>query len=274
MIEVEVRGGLGDAFITFHETTAYDRLCALAPGEEATVCVISHNPFVDEIFKWHPKASQIKIVNSKYFFHEYDDSAKRLDAGVFAKTPEPHPARERAPITFYPSPEDLKEIERLPKEPFLVVAPTASGMEIENRNIPTDLLHRITKSVVSRRIPVVIVGRTYHGPHAPKPHNARPSGPNIFDMTDKLSVPGTAEVVKRSRGVLSCHSSMLLLSWYERKPNFIMYPPKYKWHDFDNPSPFGFGKDYPETTRMLFSEFHPLKFSVFMSRYFAEGIGR
>ena len=64
------------------------------------------------------------------------------------------------------------------------------------------------------------------------------------------------------------HSALLLLSWYERKANFVMYPPKYKWHDFDHPSPFGFGKDYPETVRMLFSEFAPSKFTNFLSENF------
>jgi hypothetical protein len=272
MISVEVRGGLGDAFITFHETTAYERLEALAPDELATVCIISHNPFIDELFRWHPKISQIKVINSRYFFHEYDDSGKRADAGVFPKTPVPHPTRERQPIRFYPSPEDVNLLaDELPKEPYLAIAPTASGMEIENRNIPYSVIIHICAAAKISGIPVVFLGRTYQGPHAPKQAPVRPSGHQIIDFTDRLSVPGTAEVVKRARATVCAHSALLLLSWFERKPNFALYPPKYKWHDFDNPSPFGFGKDYPETTRALFSEFMPSKFIAFLSTHFKEG---
>ena len=272
MIEIEIRGGLGDAFITLHETAAYELLETLAPDERATVCIISHNPYVDEIFRWHPKISQIHVVNSKYFFHEYDDLARRLDAGVFAMTPAPHAPRERKPIRFYPSPEDLRILEdELPKEPYLAIAPTASGMEIENRNIPMPILTQICNTTLLRGIPVVFLGRTYQGPHAPKDELFRPTGNMIIDFTDQLSVPGTAEVVKRSRAMVCAHSALLLLSWFERKPNFALYPPKYKFHDFDNPSPFGFGKDYPETTRMLFSEFLPSKFTAFLSAHFKRG---
>lgn len=270
MIEVEVRGGLGDAFITLHETMAYERLEKLGDGEAAEVGIISHNPFVDEIFKWHPNAGRIKIRKSRYFFLEYNDRGKRLDAGAFERAPEPQPPRERGPISFYPSSEDLRVIAaELPDRPYLAIAPTASGMEIENRNIPPGIVANICALACLRDIPVVFLGRTYQGPHAPKAAPTRPvDPPRIFDLTDKLSVPGTAEVVRRCRAIVSAHSALLLLSWYNRKPNFLLYPPKYKWHDFDHPSQFGFGKDYTETTRMLFKEFSPYKLNLFLSKNF------
>lgn len=272
MIEIEARGGLGDCFIWFHETMAYEDIEALKPDERIKVTLISHNPFADEILKWHPKAPQIDIVKSKHFFNPpYDNPQIRKDAGIPEQMPPQRPPRARAPIKFYPSPDDLKIIESdLPKVPFLGIAPTSSGMEIENRNIPLPTVVHICASAKVRGIPVVFLGRTYAGPHARKDAPTRPSGPGIIDFTDRLSVPGTAEVVKRSRAMVCAHSALLLLSWYERKPNFTMYPPKYKWHDFDNPSPFGFGKDYPETVRMLFVEFTVSKFSEFLKKNFSE----
>ncbi len=270
MIEIEMHGGLGDLFIALHETKAAEELEALGPGERARVTIISHNPFADELFKWHPKAAQIDVVNSRHFFMPpYDDKRIRTDAGVPEMMPPSRAPRERAPISFYPSPDDLKILDAdLPNVPFLVIAPTSSGMEIENRNLPlASIVHMCAVAKVVK-VPVVFVGRTYQGPHAHKEPLKRPSGQGIVDLTDRLSVPGTAEVVKRSRATVCAHSALLLLSWFERKPNLVMYPPKYKWHDFDNPSPFGFGKDYPETTRMLFTEFSPSKFATFLNTYF------
>jgi hypothetical protein len=269
VIDIELRGGLGDCFIGLHETTAYDEIEALKPDERIRVTIISHNPFADEIFRWHPKSTQIEIVRSRHFFNPpYDNPRIRREAGIPEQPPPQRPPRTRAPIRFYPSPEDLELIESaLPKRPFLAIAPTSSGMEIENRNIPMPVVTQIY-AATRRRVPVVFLGRTYTGPHARKDAPRRPDGPGIVDFTDRLSVPGTAEVVKRAQAMVCAHSALLLLSWYERKPNFTMYPPKYKWHDFDNPSPFGFGKNYPETVRMLFSEFTVAKFHAFLEKNF------
>ncbi len=269
MIEIELRGGLGDCFIGLHETMAHEEIEALKSDERARVTIISHNPFADEIFRWHPKSPQIEIVKSRHFFNPpYNNPRIRKEAGIPEQPPPQRPPRARAPIQFYPSPEDLELIEStLPKRPFLAIAPTSSGMEIENRNIPPPIIAKIC-AASKRRVPVVFLGRTYSGPHARKDAPRRPADPGIVDLTDRLSVPGTASVVKRARATVCAHSALLLLSWYERKPNFTMYPPKYKWHDFDNPSPFGFGKDYPETVRMLFSEFTVQKFLVFLEKNF------
>lgn len=273
MIEIEVRGGLGDIFIALHDTAAYEELGTLGPDDRARITIISHNPFADELFKWHPRAPQIEILKSQHFFMPpYNNPRIRREAGIPELPPAPRAPRTRAPILFYPSPEDLRILAAdLPREPFLAIAPTASGMEIENRNFPLEILVHLCAAARTRRIPVVFLGRTYQGPHAPKAALRRPQSLGIVDFTDRLSVPGTAEVLKRSRATACAHSALLLLSWFERKPNFVMYPPKYKWHDFDNQSPFGFGKDYPETTRMLFSEFRPLQFVSFLDRHFPRG---
>ncbi len=268
-IYLDLCGGLGDAFISMHRYTSYEFLGMLGPEEHGTVIINSHNPFIDEIFKWHPNLDRISIVKARHFFHEYFDSASRAYAGLPPHHNVSPGERDLLPVRFYPSAEDLNVLGELPKEPYLVIAPSASGMEIENRNIPLDIVVRICAQTKIRAIPIVFLGRTYQGPHAPKEAPKRPAVEGVFDLTDKLSVPGTAEAIRRARAVVSAHSALLILSWFERKPNFLMYPPKYKWHDFDHPSPFGFGKDYPETVRMLFSEFAPSKMTNFLSANFA-----
>lgn len=267
MIGLKLYGGLGDAFIKIHDTTVYESLERLAPGERATVCIISHNPFVREIFRWHPKASQIDIHVAGRFFHEYENLDVRRREGLPQVEIDEGGPRVKRPVTFYPSPEDREHLAALPKR-FLAIAPSASGMEIENRNIPDRIVNIAVGLAMSRNIPVVFLGRTYQGPHRHKNPPSRPKGPGIIDLTDKLSVPGTAEVVRRCTGILSAHSCLLQLSWYHRKPNFAVYPEKYKYHDFDHPSPFGWGKDFPETTRMLFETFTAKAFSRFIKTTF------
>jgi hypothetical protein len=262
-------GGLGDAFIAMHETDGYDALNRLRPDERARVYIISHNPFVPEIFHWHPYATQIDVFTSSHFFLNFTDPAERARGGIPPEPIDPAPTRPRTPVQFWPSPKDFEVLElSLPREPYLVVAPTASGMEIENRNLPLSILTTALAHARIRRIPAVLVGRTYNGPHAPKAAPPRPSGPGIVDLTDRLSVPGTVEVVKRARAILSAHSCMLLVAWYERLPNFLALPPKYEWHDFLHTSPFGFGKDYPESTRVLFENYRPQMFADFLGRSF------
>lgn len=267
LIDLQLCGGLGDAFIVMHETMGYEWLSMIEPGQKARIVIISHNPFVHEIFRWHPKAGQFEVISAKSFFTEYADRGKRLSAGVPNDPLLPHGSRSRAPVSFWPSPEDRIVLDTLPSKPFLAIAPTASGMEVENRNIPVEVMKSISILSKVRGIPVVLLGRTFSGPHAPKTL-FRYDTSEMIDLTDRLSVPGTAEVVKRATAVVSCHSSLLLLSWYERTPVFAMYPSRYKELDFDAPSPFGFGKDYPETVRTTFREYDPRNFEAFLYKNF------
>lgn len=267
MVEFELRGGLGDAFITLHETEAYEALDELGIDDRATIIINSHNPFVSDIFKWHPAAKKIDLIVAKRFFPDYFDKAERAKAGLPPTSPAPYSRRERAPITFYPSPEDRRTIEEaLPKGPFLVAALSASGVD---RNLPSAMIE--SAFAVARRmgVPVVLLGRTYDCPFHEK-DELRPSGSGVVDLIDRLSVPGTVEVVKRAKAVLSCHSCLLLASWYERKPVFTAYPRFYAESDFWRPSPFSFGKDYPETVHMLFEEYRPHMFETFMAENFGK----
>jgi ADP-heptose:LPS heptosyltransferase len=276
VIDLEVRGGLGDVFIYLHQSTAYDEINAMGPGDKARITIISHNPFCDEIFKWHPKASQIEVVKSRHFVMEYDNVETRRSIGVQDHAPVGRPGRERKPIPFFESPEDARILaEKLPKGPYLAIAPTASGMEVENRNLPPLLIETAFSLCQKHNIPIVLLGRNFQGPHAYKPGFITNARPGVINLIDQLSVPGTAHVIKRARAVLAAHSALLLLSWYERKPVFVAYPPKYWHHDFSNPhSPFVFGKDYPETVHTLFSDYKPEMFAKFLDRNFPQSGGK
>lgn len=265
IVEIELRGGLGDAFIALHETTAYEALGRLGPDEKATIIINSHNPFVSDIFRWHPAAKRINLIVARKFFTDYFDERERNKAGLPSRSPLSYAARERAPITFYPSPEDKRVLETsLPKEPFLVAALSASGTD---RNLPPAIIVTALNSAQKMGIPVVLLGRNYNCTIHEK-QELQPSGFGIVNLIDKLSVPGTVEVVKKARAILSCHSCLLLAAWYERKPAFTAYPRFYAESDFWRPSPFSFGKDYPETEHMLFEDYKPQRFIAFLERNF------
>lgn len=266
MIEFEIRGGLGDGFIELHETTAYEDLESLGARERATVYSICHNPYLHELFRWHPARERIRIVSSPTFFFDYLNVEKRRLSGLPDNPPTRRPVRPAAPIRFYPSAEDLRVLRCLPDRPFLALAASASSVD---RNLPEPVIQAAVRVCAARGIPIVTFGRTYQNPLSMKVE-AAVSGPTVVDLVDCLSVPGTAEALKRARAVLSCHSCLLLLTWYERLPNFTVYPKFYAEHDFWRPSPFGFGKDFPETVHGLFEGFKPERLEAFLDENFPE----
>lgn len=176
--------------------------------------------------------------------------------------------RDRAPVKFYPSPEDLKVMDQeLPKEPFLAVSLTASVMQIGDRTIPGEIALSAFLSAAHLGIPIVLLGRTYPG--STKNRLAILNLPRFTDLTDRLSVPGTAEVLKRSTVVFTSHSCLLQLAWYERKPVFTTYPSGHYEHgDFGVGSEFGFGRNYPETVHMTFEQYTSKKFHDFLKKSF------
>ncbi len=50
-MHIELLGGLGDCLNRLYVVDWMPGLLALAAGELADVTIISHNPFVDELFK-------------------------------------------------------------------------------------------------------------------------------------------------------------------------------------------------------------------------------
>ena len=264
MLEFELRGGLGDGFIELHETMAYEETEALGYRDHATVYAICHNPYLSEIFRWHPNADRIRVVASPTFFPDYTNTEKRRLSGLPEKSPDRRPARPASPIRFYPSPEDVRILRCIPDKPFLAIAASASTCD---RNIPDAALRVAVATCEKRGIPIVTLGRTYKSALGNKIEPAI-SGRDVYDLVDCLSVPGTAEVLKRCRAILTCHSALLLLSWYERLPNFTLYTKYHYEKEFAVRSPFSFGKNFPETVHGLIDTFKPERLTGFIEKNF------
>lgn len=213
---VEFGGGLGDTFNTIYLTDRYTGLLGLSDEDRATVVVISPNRFVKELFRWHPKARQMDVLDFDQWPNS-EDSKRRSLLGLPQACP---PYRDReGPVSFYPSPEDEAVLQTLPSR-YLVLSASAGGCE---RNIPKDIVDQTILACEDVELPVVAVGRT-SATRGGKPTPVA-SRPGVVSVIDKLSAPGTAVAVEKSAGVICCHSSICLLSWWMGKPTFLLYPP-------------------------------------------------
>ncbi len=60
----QIWGGLGDAFNALAHQGAWNRLLELQPDEQVTVGLMTHNPFVRELFTLHPKFAQMRLLDT------------------------------------------------------------------------------------------------------------------------------------------------------------------------------------------------------------------
>jgi hypothetical protein len=237
MLEIEFRSGLGDILNVMFSCDTYARLEDLS--SEAKVHVLSQNPYVRELFLWHPKAAKLSIhthglcVHPNVSDHEswpvFDQT--RIDRWL-ASCPasEDHRAgfyRGARALNFYPSPRDISILERLRGVRFAVVCTSAGSL---SRNIPVGVCLSIVAVASRLRLPLVACGRNYVLASQPsnlarKEQKLLMSGA-VLDLIDQLTLPGTLELVRMASAVICCHSSMCLMAWHTRKPVFLLCPPE------------------------------------------------
>lgn len=253
MIISEFGAGLGDVITLVYTSERYAVLETLPPNERAMIVLMSHNPYAKEIFKWHPKSNQFDVRDLGFWWPSEDKEKRRLH-GIPPAQPF-HYVRQES-VKFYPSPEDYKILETLKSFPFIVVNAGAGGVD---RNIPGDICEDSVNAIVGRgyrefNFRAVIIGRHYNDENR-KEHQFSPRS-GLVDLTDKLSIPGTIELIARSRGIVCCHSAMCLIAWYLKKPVFLVYPKAVKDRDFDRPAhQYTLGKDFPTTIHLEFDDY-------------------
>jgi hypothetical protein len=260
----EFMGGLGDVLHNMHHTTKYTVIDTLSPGETYRVVLRSHNPFVRELFLWHPKYAQLDIKDVG--FVEPWGPEERKKRGI--DEPWEHRLRPIDPLTFHPSPNDFRQIERLMAGgPYIAFCLSAGSPE---RNVPVETARAIADIAVAHRIKVAVFGRTYtpkvcyNGNYHEVPRHEVVVGarPGVVDMIDALTIPGTAAALRGAAGVVCAHSAMCMLAWFMRKPTFLLYP-QTTADQLLPLGPFGymFGRDFPDTWHGRFADFAPRKFS-------------
>jgi glycosyltransferase involved in cell wall biosynthesis len=261
---LEYGGGLGDVLAQLFHRGSYNVLQDLRPGEKAKVALITHNPFAKELFAWHPKRSQIEVVDCGYWHGTEADAAGRKKLGLPASgalnrlPPQPTPET----LEFYPSPEDqavLTEVlgtgQKEPEETnglkLVIVLALAAGLP--ERTIPDSLAREIMRRLAPG-FRLVITGRSYDRHGRSELRKWPQAEGDIVDVVDRLSVPGTCALVQASAGLVTCHSALNLLGWHLRKPQLLLYPRSAWERHIRVPDQWAFGIGYPETVHAAFED--------------------
>lgn len=217
----EYVGGLGDALLRlyFAGELWYKQLENLPPHGHAVVSLMCHNPYLAELFKWHPKRSRIHVIDLGFStpFHPWENREWRVSNGLPPEGPCP-PYSPSKTLKFYPSPSDRKLLDELCGQKFVVLSATASNVQ---KSVPAQIRQAMATAALSMGFKVLVVGRRYYFKDGRA--NDIELVPGVIDAVDKLTVPGTIEAVKMSHGVLTAHSAVLHMAWSEKRPVFLLY---------------------------------------------------
>ena len=138
---------------------------------------------------------------------------------------------------------------------LLLMILAASSGRTDNVSISGDVLTDIIKICQKNNIRLIGSGRTYNRCGR---QELDVSKYNIESTIDKLTVPGTCELIKNSIGIITCHSSLNILAWKMRKPQLLLYPETEYEEFIKHKTRWAFGIDYPETFHGLFNSYEIL----------------
>lgn len=242
---IDYGGGLGDIINQIFNKGSYQFISTLT-YESALIALICHNPHVVELFNWHPKKDNFEV---RFFEWWHPDQNRKNKIKHNLPLSQKYKVTKGDPI-FYSSPEDKKILINLPQK-FYVLSASAG---IKDRNIPNSILDIILNN---SDIPIISVGRTYERIHKETPREEIIlDHPNVINLVDKLSVPGTLNLLDKSCGLITCHSALNIYGWYKRLPTLLLYPQETYNEHFKTSNEWSFGKDFPETIHKKFTEFN------------------
>jgi hypothetical protein len=256
MYHVGFGGGLGDVINQCYFTGNYKLLDSIV--QKTAISIRSHNKFTSEIFTQHPKHDLFEIFQIRYGgyprFPDGLDFAKTMRnlARAGYRTLPSAPAPRADDVVFYPSQSDQALLSELPPQ-FISFQPFSGTSD---RDIPAQIVKGIDHYSAQIAVPLVVIGRNYE--RRDKVTREEFSGSSsVVNYIDKLSVPGTIELLKRSSLFIGGHSSMNLAAWHNRVPNYILFAEHIRQKHFrpGQLDEWSFGRHYPETEIDLFSAF-------------------
>jgi hypothetical protein len=259
-IYFELVGGLGDSILRmyFSGKEWYEPLAKLGPNSTAVVSLMCHNPYLAEVFQWHPKADRIHVLDFGFTtpFHPWENEGWRVAHGLPKAAPCPPYAPSKS-LRFYPSPEDEAVLSELKAKPFIILAATAGQPE---KTIPLYTREKIASVALDEGFNVVVVGRSRYFLGERTSDVSFVDG--IINVVDRLSVPGVAQAVKRAAGVVSADTSVLHMAWQEYRPVFLLYN-HWTVENLLPHGPVGYmqGINRPDTDHMEFTQFETGRFA-------------
>jgi len=241
---LEFGGGLGDVIQQIFQDGRYAIFDELGPNDSAAVSLICHNPHAHELFSYHPHIDRIEIRSFGYWTPE-EDCVMRPKHGL--PRPPWYRPRKWAP-KFYPAETDLPNLCGIPFQKVVVFSISAG---LSERSVPAKIVGRLSSLATSLGFLPVFVGREYERQGRKE---TRIDLPGTLDLVNMLTVPGVAELVKKSCGVVCCHSSINILAWHLRVPQLLLYPPSVLERHISKRDQWAFGIDYPECVHGLFED--------------------
>jgi ADP-heptose:LPS heptosyltransferase len=262
---ITLGSGLGDILTVIHSTNCYTQLEDIPDTERVRINLTSPNPFVKELFLWHPRASQFEIKEFGYFFDD-DKQSMRKQLGIEPSSP-PFKSVNTRDIRFYSSPSDKDVLAKLDGKKFVAVFSSAGS---DGRFFPSEICQSIVDAVGGTAMTMVAGGRNYEPKYPIKAMKVRaewrpPEKDFVVDLVDQLSVPGSIELLRRSAAVIATHSSMCLMAWYLKKPVFLLYPKSYGDNRRNHAAFYWFGAKVGPNVDTSFEEYQPEMLKHFLS---------
>jgi len=245
-----LNGGLGDIFLGYYGTPAYDQIeSRTRPIELFVWC---KNPFARELWTWRAPDDLLKI-------HACDSESIAAGEKQFGVKWKPHirgmPRQPDTEIRFDISPGDAAFLNHVRAaaagRPIVVLSASAGDI---HRNLPLGLVKRITAHLLDAGCCVCAVGRNYTLGN----RREQPAPAGAIDCIDRLSVPGACELMRLAGGAVLGHSSLNIIGWFLRKPQLLLYPDDVGARHFGKQrTRWSFGRDYPGTTSATFDACAP-----------------
>lgn len=262
---LEFVGGLGDVINRFHQCDWYVSLEVLPEDERVTIGYLGHNPAGIDLFRWIPTRGRVLLMNVG-FSGAWDKPEWREKRGLPETEFRPYDIRR---IDYHHAPSDAKVLDDLYRiGPYVAFVASAGTPE---RNIPGKILEEAADLVLSMGYKVVFLGGTYKRNvegdllGIPREEVRIRDRYGVFDLIDRLSVPGSVKALERSAGVISAHTALCLASWYSRTPTFLLYN-EFVTRQYVPHGPYGylFGMARPGNDGMEFKDYAPDRLKKFL----------
>jgi hypothetical protein len=257
-IVAEWGGGIGDLFYgIWNNGAAYAHFDLLKEDEYAVVVNRIRNPSVTELLLWHPNRDRIVFMDLSWYPRESFSPEERKAFYLPSQVGAP---LEKEPV-FYPSNEDKGIIAGVTadRHPFIVFALAGS---FDKKNVPIEIAENAADVLIERGYTVIQVGKNYlkrspcegYTHFSPRTEDRLRSRSGVISLIDKLSLPGTCELVRASKGTFCCDSGVMHLSMKMKKPTFVALPDE--WGKYWRTVAIGcWGKSLPFCRDVLASEY-------------------
>lgn len=241
MLEIQFGSGFGDILNVIFSRHTYVQLEDISSDERVSIHLLSQNPYVKELFLWHPKSAQFSVhthglctlpnMSDHESWPPFDQTKLDRWLGFYSAA---RSTKNKFYIgssgdglaRFYPSPRDTTILNRLRGTRFALVCASAGSL---NRNIPSSICNDVVSAACAVGVPIVSCGRNYSLPSQfafARREQELPARSGVLNLIDQLTLPGTLELVRMASAVICCHSSMCLMAWHIRKPVFLLCPPE------------------------------------------------